>query len=1321
MKRYFAVLGLVLGLSHSLMGANFPYPQSRSYSYGFKPAAISGSWATDGATILGYYNAWLTAHRVTVSTGVYRINVTESSDSHYGGTVSEGISYGMILAVYFNDQATFDGLWAYKQSHNDGLGLMNWWISGSGGTSGANSAADADQEITYALYLAYYQWGTGLAGGPIAGQSYKTLGDAELLKITAYDLDSDRIRPGDAFDSCRYPSYFFPNEYRVFANQSGDSATWNAVRTNCYNTLAAARNNTTGLLAEICTDTGQGGGCGDSSTQYLYNSCRIPYRMALDYVDYGDANASAELGKLNSASMFGNIAPGSVVDGYNLSGSTAGSYNAGSFVGPAGTSFMQSGSASLQTYYSNLMGATQNEGRYFDGALWLMSLLLLSGNMPNIADQGAMFTPTMTRTQTPYAGTPTMTPTQTPVAFAYIFEDFEHAFLVNSYTFAGGGATLPTVSQGISNAFAQSGTFSDKMVVQMPLSANYAGAGFDSSYAPALTGVMNFAGAVTVRLAVKTDTLVSIVVNFREGNGVNGGDDEVWESPAQTVPASANWQVLNIAVSSFTENMYNPSCNPTGLPAASSPCKTMGNNTFDLGSIKTCELDFNPIIATAANVYVDNVAFIPGVVPTMTPTKTPFANPYNVIFDDFESPLSLSTTAPKRVTSYADTANAATAAWAIDTTTFADGTKAGRLDYNLGTTGVSYGCGGTFISPYATGVFTASGGMAGAYFDGSNSVSLQYWIKAPAGLVYQMTWQEAGNTAVPVAGADGEAWYSNYLTANGGWQRVTVDLGDMTEDPYNTLCNPTGITAPGPCLTGANPGNNTRNPNAAWMVGVKLPGGQVGVASRSGSVYFDDVDFVTSFRSPTVSPTPTLGAGTATPTMSPSSTRTPTVTPSMTPTASPSNSPSATASPSRTATVTLSVSPSPSASPSGSPSPSVSPSGSPSGTPTLSRTPSPSGTATRTPSVSPTVTPTNTNVPPGSTATDTPTVSPVLSGTPSSTPAISDTFTATVTASRTETPTVTPTLTLVVTDTDTLTATQTGTPALFTATDSPTPAPPTATATVPLPTATSTITVTGTPTSTVALSTATPSGTVTVPTVTPASPTSSFTATLAPSGTATLTSSPQVTVALPSATATPTQSPIVTSPAPVLGSLAPAQLSSVGTQTLTLNGQFLATDVVIIQGPGAAGNVTLTPQTFTTGQLTVLVSPLAVGSYTVVVRDGASGAQSASQALTVKAPGSGNTGPLIVETHPVPNPNPTSIWVLLNYPAEQVVLKVYSQSMAMMGSTKLGAQAAGWVSVPLPWTGHGAMGSGTYYYVVSARRNGSEAKAPKIGRLVISR
>jgi endo-1,4-beta-D-glucanase Y len=1365
LKRLYVCLSLALLLpAATATASNFPYPQNRSYAYGFKPTPFGANAAADATTIQGKYNSWIANKRVTVSASplTYRIQAEDLGND----TVSEGISYGMLLAVYFDDESTFDGLWRYKVSKNDGLGLMNWRINSGGSVVGSGSATDADQDIAYALYLANYQWGS-------AGTfNYKSLADAEMTKIVAYDLDSDRIKPGDSFNSCRYPSYFFPNEYRVFGKEkSGDLAAWTAARNNCYSTIAAARNSATGLVAEQCTDTGQGGGCSVSSTQYQYNSARVPLRMALDYVYYGDANAQAELSKL--ASFFGGISPGSVVDCYNLNGTSCGSNNHGAFVGPGGCSLMVNGAASLQTYYNYLM-VTDYSGNYFGGAISLLSLLLLSGNMPNIGDQGAMFTPTKTPTVTPYAGTPTVTPTQTPMAFAYVFEDFENAILVNSYSYTGPAtAPTPSISHGLTNTQNNTagGSFAEKIVLSKPTSGQYAGVGFDSSYAPA-SGVLNFSGSTSVRLSIKTDTALSINISFREGNGVAGGDDEVWTSTTLALAASSSWQVVSFPISGFTENAYNPSCTPN--------CATTGNNTFNLTSIKAFEIAFPSIIATTATVYIDDISFIPSVVPTPTYTKTPFPNPYNQIYDDFESPNSLNGAVPRRVTGYANVANGASTSWALDSSVYVAGSKAGRLDYNLGTAPQSYGGGFSFMSPYNTGTFSPSDPlMSGAIFDATGAVQLQFWMNAPAGLKYQITLQEAGNTTTPVNGADGESWYSALLTGSGTWQRVTVDIGDFVEDPYNPTCNPAGTASPGPCLTGAQSGNNTINLNAIWMVGLKLPGAQVGVASRSGSLYLDDITFITSYKSPTTtrtwtpsanSPTPTGTASTSptptpsrTPSNTPSPSGTPSASPSATPsqtaanspTASPTASPSATPSPSltssftRTATPTASASATPSLTVTPSASRSASPTATPSGTPSGTRTISPSDT------VSPTATLTATPPPAGSSATATPSISPTFSHSPSitpspspsATPSASPSATPSLTMSPLPSATSTPSASPSVTPLNTATSSQT--PSANTATASPTALPPTATSSV-TPSGTPSVTLTPSGTTTLS-STATPSQTVSInsPTLSPtaAVPTAtlSSTATLsplpsasaspsqtAPANTSTASPTPPPCACTASvtqsptlgSTATPTRTPAIAtltpsaSPVlPVVSGVSPSAVGNAGASTLTVSGSgFEPGAVVVVNGTSLS-----TSWAGGTSLQALLPAGTAPGTYAVFVLN-PDGTLSAAGPTSVVISGFGPTatpapvsGLPVIQAKPFPNPDPIELRVLLGMPADQVEVRVYSRAMVFMGSAVTeGPFNAGWQRVSLP----AISDPGHFYFTVTSRRDGSHYTLPKAGSFV---
>jgi hypothetical protein len=91
----------------------------------------------------------------------------------------------------------------------------------------------------------------------------------------------------------------------------------------------------------------------------------------------------------------------------------------------------------------------------------------------------------------------------------------------------------------------------------------------------------------------------------------------------------------------------------------------------------------------------------------------------------------------------------------------------------------------------------------------------------------------------------------------------------------------------------------------------------------------------------------------------------------------------------------------------------------------------------------------------------------------------------------------------------------------------------------------------------------------------------------------------------------------------------------------------------------------------------------------------------------------------ILESHPYPNPNPGSISVLLNGPAESLELKVYTAAMVAVGSRQRGASLGGWVQIPLPDGIKNSASAGLYYYVVSGRNGGKRAKAPHSGKLFI--
>src|SRR5262245_41391074 len=184
-------------------GGPFTFPQAKTSG-----ACTIATSASAAAATMSAYNSWKSMF-VTSSGASSGLRV--QSPQHSGGTVSEGMGYGMISAVYMNDRTTFDGLWAYAKAHFDNNGLMNWKITSGGTTAsdGTGSALDGDEDMAWALLMASDQW-----------SSTTYLDDARAIIDAIYGTTiagDGTLKPGDQWGGTTmfYPDYFSPAYYRV--------------------------------------------------------------------------------------------------------------------------------------------------------------------------------------------------------------------------------------------------------------------------------------------------------------------------------------------------------------------------------------------------------------------------------------------------------------------------------------------------------------------------------------------------------------------------------------------------------------------------------------------------------------------------------------------------------------------------------------------------------------------------------------------------------------------------------------------------------------------------------------------------------------------------------------------------------------------------------------------------------------------------------------------------------------------------------------------------------------------------------------------------
>ncbi|MGB7811086.1 MAG: glycosyl hydrolase family 8, partial [Polyangia bacterium] len=390
------------GPTQSTTGHKFPFPQNRESSRCVYPAgyrnedvqAAYAQWKSDNVTSTGAKN-YLRVQRPNEPGG----------NLQKGSTVSEGIGYGMLIAVYMDDQNLFDNLWMYEQQFLDGTtGLMNWYISADGsgpgtaadGTSGSGPATDADEDMAFALIMADKQWGGQLA---MAGKNYIDIAKGQLTKVWDNEIfNYIYLKPGAWGDNTTINlSYFAPAYYKLFATVDTANATnWTNVVNTMYTVLNASLNSSNGnssngLVPAWCNSNGQpnGGAFGPGKTaptNYQYDSCRTPFRIGLDYCWNGETRAKNYVA--NTSSFFSGIGATNMVDGYALNGNAQAQYQTGStqssaFVGPAGVGAMSN--SNYQGFVNDaygvlITGKALVGGTYYDDSWMVMSLLMMTAN-----------------------------------------------------------------------------------------------------------------------------------------------------------------------------------------------------------------------------------------------------------------------------------------------------------------------------------------------------------------------------------------------------------------------------------------------------------------------------------------------------------------------------------------------------------------------------------------------------------------------------------------------------------------------------------------------------------------------------------------------------------------------------------------------------------------------------------------------------------------------------------------------------------------------------------------------------------------------------
>jgi oligosaccharide reducing-end xylanase len=329
------------------------------------------------------------------------------SDVLHNDVRSEGISYGMMIAVQMNKKAEFDAIWNWamnymyvgKQDHPS-EGYFSWSLKRDGTPNAETAAPDGEEYMVMALYFASGRWGNGEGI-----YNYRAWADKILTTMRHHPIKRGQTRFGrrvvgpmveeKAFmirfvpDSGSWgfsdPSYHLPAFYDLWARwgPEADRSFWAAAADTSRKFFLKATNPVTGLAPDYANFDGSPHVTrfNQRSGNFSFDARRTQMNWSVDWSWWRkDPNEVMLSNRLQS--FFASQGMDKYGTEYSLDGKML---NPGHAKGLIATNAVMSLAADhpiardfTEALWNTPVPSDFNE-RYYDGLLYLMAILHCSG------------------------------------------------------------------------------------------------------------------------------------------------------------------------------------------------------------------------------------------------------------------------------------------------------------------------------------------------------------------------------------------------------------------------------------------------------------------------------------------------------------------------------------------------------------------------------------------------------------------------------------------------------------------------------------------------------------------------------------------------------------------------------------------------------------------------------------------------------------------------------------------------------------------------------------------------------------------------------
>ncbi|WP_051312827.1 glycosyl hydrolase family 8 [Sporocytophaga myxococcoides] len=331
---------------------------------------------------------------------------------------SEGMSYGLMICVQLDKQTEFNKIWKWAKTymhHTSGNldGYFRWSLNTSGSAKDNNPAPDGEAYFVTALFFAANRWGNGTGI-----YNYYAEAQSILNKIQSktgagginnlFNANSKLITFGPNSGSYDYtdPSYNLPAFWELWSRWSTTNKTfWAQTPAAARKLLRDASHSSSGLTTDYSNFDGtpKTTSFNGDSHKFMYDAWRSIMNIGMDY-HWFKADAQQPVIAERYLTFFKNQGA-NYNSHYDWNGSNGNGGQSGGLVACNAVASLATSNTALSTPFVQAfwnMAIPSGQWRYYDGMLYMLALLNVSGNFkvwkPACANPCATPAPVVTAT-----------------------------------------------------------------------------------------------------------------------------------------------------------------------------------------------------------------------------------------------------------------------------------------------------------------------------------------------------------------------------------------------------------------------------------------------------------------------------------------------------------------------------------------------------------------------------------------------------------------------------------------------------------------------------------------------------------------------------------------------------------------------------------------------------------------------------------------------------------------------------------------------------------------------------------------------------------